>query len=742
MARPTLKISDRYTIATVFAVILAAFTLKPFTVDWSYLVLSVILVIALGAVGVVLRRLRLGEGLVLGVSLLVLLGFVFAVSLGVGGGESANILSRFLDLFRGAIDHMRTMAAPMPEHPGVRMLFVTAVGIIFIVTDMMVQGIDRPVWALAPLSFLFLGPALGLRDDVGILNFVLIGVGYLAILLAEGINTAERWPRGVRRSSADLSAGPLAWRLAGLVAVPAVILTMLLGSAVPILTSQGWGLTKPKGHDGPLTLQDPTLDLRRNLNQPENRTVITYRTDQPSGAYLRMASLPVFSNAGWQNAAMQLTGGTDLPPAPGVKTTATQKVRRTQIQVSDFRAEYLPLPFATDSFDARGEWSYDRDSLVVLATGADRMQQLSGLGYSVTSYDIEPDGPGLASAPAGNPPDAQLTMPIPQDLPDSLINKTLELTNNQSTPALKAAAIQAYLRSSEFQYSTEPQPGSGYQAIENFLFRDKKGYCEQFATSMAMMARIAGIPSRVSVGFLPGQRNGDQYEVQIRDMHAWPELWFDGYGWVRFEPTPSVASPPAWTVTSNTGSSNNPGASPSPAPAETVAPSQEPTPTPEPEPSQVPVPPAEPGFPWKRAGLAALLVALAAALAAAPMLVRSRRRDARLADGGEPAERVERAWAEVKDTVIDHGGRWPAGSPRVIGAVLAHDLDPTSAKSMRVLALQVERARYARSLELNTDLAALTDQVRAGVIDQAEPGDRLLATWWPKSLWARLFGKL
>ena len=56
---------------------------------------------------------------------------------------------------------------------------------------------------------------------------------------------------------------------------------------------------------------------------------------------------------------------------------------------------------------------------------------------------------------------------------------------------------------------------------------------------MAMMARVVGIPSRVAVGFLPGERVGNIWEVSIRDMHAWPELFFAGYGWVRFEPTPA-----------------------------------------------------------------------------------------------------------------------------------------------------------------------------------------------------------
>ncbi|GAB3623395.1 DUF3488 and transglutaminase-like domain-containing protein [Mariniluteicoccus endophyticus] len=739
----SLKVSDRSAIATVVAVSLAAATIKPFTQDWTYLILSVVLCIALGAASAVLRRLRLGELVTFGVNLLLLVGFLFSMALGLGG-EGSNVFTRIVGLYVSGVEHMATQAPPMSDHPGVRLMFVTAVGLIYLVTDMVVQAIERPVWAIAPLSCLYLAPALGLMgEDVGMIPFVLLVVGYMGILLAEGINTSERWPRGVRRSSADRASAPLAWRLAALVAIPATILALTLGSFVPIRTSQGWGLSKPRGNEGPLTLQDPTQDLRRNLNQPENRTVMTYRTDQPEGTYLRMASLPVFSAAGWQNASMQLTGGSDLPPAPGYRIKPGQKQRTTELQVLDFRAEYLPLPYAADSFNARGEWSYDRDSLVVLATGGDRMNQLPNLQYTAKSYDVVPDGPGLAAANSTNPPDAQLTMPIPQDLPDSIVNKALELTRDQQAPALKAAAIQAWLRSPEFQYSTEPQPGSGYQAIENFLFKDKKGYCEQFSTSMAMMARIVGIPSRVAVGFLPGERVGDHYEVQIRDMHAWPELWFEGYGWVRFEPTPSVASPPAWTIAARgTGERPITGNTPTPQPEQTVAPTEEPTPTPEPEPTQVPVPPAGPQFPIWQALAAAGLVALIALLAASPMLIRNRRRDIRLTPAADPGLRVENAWDEVRDSVIDHGGKWPVGSPRVIGALMAHDLDPTSGKAMKALSLMVERARFAQTHHPADDLTPLVLQIREGILNGTEWDDRFMATWWPRSLWMRLFRKI
>lgn len=730
--------SDRYSIAITLAVILAATTLTPLVTDRVYLSLSVLLVLALGAISLMMRRFKVSDGLILGTQILVLVAYLLALSMGSGAG--GNPFTRFVGLYGQAIDHMQSQAAPMAANAGVNLMFVTAVGMIMILTDVMVQGVDRPLWAIAPLATLFLVPALGLRQDVGILQFLAVGVGYLAILLAEGINNSTGWTRGAKLDSTRNSTG-LAWRIGALVAVPAIIFTLLGSLLIPTLNSNGWGVQKPRGTDGPLQMNNPALDLRKNLNQPEDRVVMTYQTNKPDGAYLRMASLPVFDANGWQNAPMQLNSGEDLPPAAGF-TQDPGELRRTDLKISDFDSEYLPLPYATDRFNADGEWAYDRDSLVVLATGQNRTKAINNLQYSVDSTDVTPDGPGLSQAKTGNPPDAQLTAPLPQDVPNDIVDLSLRLTQGVEQPALKAAAIQSYLRSDEFTYSTEPSNRAGYPALQEFLFGDKKGYCEQFAGAMAVMARVAGIPSRVAVGFLPGEKNGDNYEVSIRDMHAWPELYFEGYGWVRFEPTPSVATAPSWTVQSGSNDTDGGEPTPQPAPTEEVSPTPEP-PTPSAEPTEQPAPPAAgPRIPWGKIGIGTGIGVLVLAAAAAPMLTRMGRRRRRLEAVGSEASRVENAWAEVRDSVRDTGGQWPNGSPREISAALSRRLDPQSAQAFSALALMVERARYARSLSLHADPTAVTHQIRRGLMARLDGVGRIVAVAWPQSVWFNLTEKI
>ena len=88
--------------------------------------------------------------------------------------------------------------------------------------------------------------------------------------------------------------------------------------------------------------------------------------------------------------------------------------------------------------------------------------------------------------------------------------------------------------------------GDGFEVIAEFLEK-KSGYCVHFSSAMAILARMAGIPARISLGYLPGDRvvGADtrlSYTVGTDDLHAWPELYFSGVGWVPFEPTPGAGS--------------------------------------------------------------------------------------------------------------------------------------------------------------------------------------------------------
>lgn len=743
---PGLQATDRSAIAVVVAIALAAGTLTPLTEDHSYLGPSWLLIGVIGGLSLLLRRIGLGSLAVVGVQLVVWAGAVLALGARLTTLTSHGPVAQVFAEYAAAAVHMRNESAPMSPDDGVRLLLVSAIGVIAIIADLLVLGLNRPAFGIAPVATLYLVPALGLSLDTGVWPLLLIAVGYLGILVAGGLNHNARWTRGLTRDTADSSgyADPVVWRAAALIGLPAVVATLIFGLILPTISLSGIGFGTGTGSNGPIQLTDPTLDLKRNLTQPQDRPIFSYQTTGDQGQYVRLASLPAFSRSGWQNAETPIQSGPDLPAVPGLADVSGAN-RTTTIKITDFNSEYLPMPYAPRRFEAAGNWGIDPNSLVVISSDRSsraRSQATANLTYTVQSQDVRPTATELANTGIGTPVDSAVTSAVPRDLPASITALTKRITARASTPAGRASAIQDYLRSPKnFTYSTSPQPGSGYQALTNFLFRDKQGYCEQFAATMALMARIEGIPSRVAVGFLPGEQDGNRWVVSVRDTHAWPELYFAGYGWIRYEPTPSsvTGSAPAWTEARNV---QVPSATSSAAPSA--------------KPSSSGVAPRDPN--QNRAdqaqnqagstgsghlvrnlliGAGALLVLL---MLAAPASIRVRRRSNRL-DVDQPAvDQVEGAWSEIRDSVIDLGGRWPVGSPRSIGDQLAGRLETEESASIGQLAVMVERSRYARTFADTESTAGLSNialGVRRGLAQPLSRRARVRARLFPRSVLRR-----
>ncbi|MEA2170277.1 MAG: protein-glutamine gamma-glutamyltransferase, partial [Solirubrobacteraceae bacterium] len=108
------------------------------------------------------------------------------------------------------------------------------------------------------------------------------------------------------------------------------------------------------------------------------------------------------------------------------------------------------------------------------------------------------------------------------------------------TPYDYVLAVNNYLRSSRFTYTEKPKLASDVPPLEEFLFDTHAGYCQQFSGAMALLLRMGGVPARVAAGFTPGglRTGSDEWVVRDTDAHSWVEAWFDGIGWVTFDPTP------------------------------------------------------------------------------------------------------------------------------------------------------------------------------------------------------------
>lgn len=745
---------DRLALAAAVATLLAALTLTVTTQDRSYLGWSVLLVAVLTAVGAVVRRTRAGDLTAFGAQVVALAGFLAAFAWwGLASdrpavtapGAEIDLFSWLGQLTGSGIEHLRGESAPMAPHPGVLWWMVCIVGVTLLLTDLLVCVLRHPAWGIAPGLALFLIPALTLSSDLGVAGGLAVVVGYLGILLADSLNRAERWRRGVIEDPAapPRPVTPVLWGSAAAVTLPAVALALLAWLVVP--TGKIGLPTGPgNGANGPIQLGDPSVDLKRNLVRPDDVPVLNYTTTggDNRGLYLRLASLPQFDARGWQNAQIQLVQG--QPGAVPGASGETGPRRNTTIRIGDFNSEYLPLPYAPRSIAVNGSWGYDPLSLVYVAMSGDRTRATRDLTYQVESTDVDPDPSTLTRAGAGSPADNGITLALPSDLPQRVRDLANQVTSGASSPAGKAARIQAYLRDGAFTYSTDPQPGTGYEALENFLFRDRTGYCEQFSAAMAVMARAVGIPSRVAIGFLPGERVGDHYLVTTHDLHAWPELYFDGLGWVRWEPTPGNGTvAPSWTRVVDPGPTASATASatdtnePTEGPGRTNGPDDEPTAAAS---SEAPGTTGD-GGPWSTAALVTLLAGAIVVIAGlTPAALRNRQRAGRLGPGvASVGARVEGAWQEVRATVVDFRGAWPAGSPRTIGRQLSRGLEPAAAQDVTQLALLVERTRYARGSAATPevgDLPGLVGRIRTALIGPASRWQRVRAALWPRSIWS------
>ena len=174
-----------------------------------------------------------------------------------------------------------------------------------------------------------------------------------------------------------------------------------------------------------------------------------------------------------------------------------------------------------------------------------------GLVYSVISEVPVTDAWWLRQAPDRVPQRLERYLQLPDDLPGRVGDLAAHITADRTTVHGRVLGVQSWLRTKTRYDLDVPRDPEGVEAVDHFLFETRRGYCEQIATSMAVMLRTLGIPTRLVTGYGPGQRNPltGYFEVKQSDAHAWLEVFYAGVGWVQYDPTfgvpqaaPSAAS--------------------------------------------------------------------------------------------------------------------------------------------------------------------------------------------------------
>jgi transglutaminase-like putative cysteine protease len=348
----------------------------------------------------------------------------------------------------------------------------------------------------------------------------------LARLRAWGPNLGGRWGR----------AGGLG-RWARRLGLTAGVVALVLPGILP---GFGSGSLLRVDRPGGRVAVNPIVDIRPNLLQNPPAHLFTVRADR--AAYWRMVALDRFDGRVWSATDLAVEDGIPVGdgsilggPQPKTFARVTQEFVVAELSVPWLPAAYRP------STTAAGQGRWDGDAAMLAIDGKTE----EGFRYGVTSNVPIAAPPRLDQIDPGVYGDLDRYTILPNSVPDRIHELARNLTAETDTPFRGLLAIQEHLRS--FTYDEKAVPGHGVDDMLFFLEQSRRGYCEQFAGTMAVLARSLGYPSRVAVGFLPGDRNRDgSFRVTSDDVHAWTEVYFGPiYGWLAFEPTPTRENPVA-----------------------------------------------------------------------------------------------------------------------------------------------------------------------------------------------------
>ena len=766
----------RLTLMAAVATMLTAVSLTPVLADGGWAGPMITVVLAVAVVGGVTRQLGWPAWLTVALQVLALVltltvTFVSSVAiLGLLPGPAA--WRELQQMAHQGFTLTWNEAPPVTVTNGVALIIAGGVGIVAVTVDLLAVSLRRATIAGVPLFVLYLTPAAVLPDGVPWPLFALAGIGWVGLLLAEGSEQLSRWGRSLRTTSDDAeplhAVGGTGRRLGATALVVAVALPMVMPSLGEGVFGAGGtdpNANRPGGSASgvrSVITVNPIIDLRRNLTQAADTEVMRYITTDTTPQYFRIATLDEFNGSSWtlerMQASVEQQAATGLPQPPGLVDAVARTPVTTDVTVTALNTPRLPLPYPVTRVDITGDWRWDAQSFDVFS--AVEGATAGGISYTASSLDVEPTADQLRAAPpAGSELDAYLVLPDPTR---SLLQPIVDdITHGASNDYDRALDIQNWFRT-EFTYSLARAPGNNETALQSFL-TDRSGYCEQFAASMGLMARVAGIPSRVQVGFTPGTRlEGQTWEVTAHDAHAWPELWFSGVGWVRFEPTPGGGdggATPGWAPAPvSPGANSGPDGRSGPA-ANHGIPRLHKNPSGLPGARQLPgaagpggrgvgadvqgtvVEPASRSWEWYLLGVA-LLGGLALT---APAVAATTRRRKRWAAVSDEQGAIAAAWSDVLETATDLDLEPRATeTPRDLARRLPRQGGMTirSKEAFVELAAALERARYSRSGAVPEGVGAgsvsqhwrtVSDQVCAALFDAVNVRDRRRAKWWPTS---------
>ena len=595
-----MTLNRRMTLTVAFACALASTGLYPLFqgTAWFYAGLGAIITVAACGMLSRLRTLPVVVCMAIGViGLLLYLNLVFEVRhswLVVPTPDSIRLL---WDLAGAGISDSHRYAPPAPELSGLILLAAGGVGITAILTDLIAVRLRSAALAGLPLLVLFTVPITMNAQHEGIgtaVVFCLGTAGYMAMLSADGRERIRVWGRlvslwrsgslydaarrGPGRGAVAYTApsgdgartgpgmaegepGPDTRALAAAgrrVGLASIVLALAVPLIVPGLHASKLFSSGPGIGGSGAGAAAPAIGLPNSLSQTlkdlQNKPaeVLSYTTtasrqlETDDALYLQQYVYDELGSQGWENQTYtthETLAGT-LPLAQGLTGTAQYQQVKTTVSVvgnqltnhSAAVPTFLAMPYPAAQVSAPpGTWLSDPELMVFSQSPSVDVDR-----YQAVSYAVDPTAAQLNAA--ARPP-ANLTADL--QLPASYRVAELkriadQITAGKATEFAKVNALATWLSGPLFTYTANAPMFDTAAGLINFLTKGKSGVCVQSAYAMTVLTRLLGIPARLAGGFTEGSpSSGNTYVVKTDDAHAWAEVYFTGFGWVKFEATPS-----------------------------------------------------------------------------------------------------------------------------------------------------------------------------------------------------------
>lgn len=693
-------------VAAAAAVVLASTSMAGVIVGVQWLGFVLVAAACVAAAGVLLRGVPVrgrplpAVAVVLGqlFALCCLLTVVFTRTGLLALLPTPTALGDLRTLLSEAMEQVQTGVPPVDATTEMLLLVTIGLGLVAVAVDAIAVTASAPAAAGLVLLCVFAVPASVADSMLPWWSFAAGAAGFAALLAVDGQRRHLAW-RGASTAPADPGAAPTATAVAG----AALLVALLAGGVLTAvgtagrLPGTGGGLGA--GSTSGIGLK-PFTALRGQLDREGVAELFRVRgLDQQM--YLRALTLRRFvPQQGWEVSGISGQPLRDELPLP-VDQLTTGSQADIEIESLQYADSWLPVYGVPTSVQGSvSGYKYDSASGTIYNDRSRRPRR-----YSEKALIAEPTAQLLRAASG---PDTVIDREyLRQDgISDRVRQLAEEVTRNAGNRFDRALALNNYLTDPDngFRYDLRTHIGSSGDALEDFLFEGKAGYCEQYASSMGVLLRAIGIPSRVVIGYTAGYETGDARMITTDDAHAWVEVFFPGVGWVVFDPTPLSDGRgviPAY-VSSENSQSRSPGQSLDPDAASNTAAAPatggaEPTGTDQAD--NALAAPGDGGGGWMKPLAATVLVLLLlAALVCGPATIRGLQRRGRLhaiATGGPDAATA--AWQELLAESWDRGTAVPGtDTVRLAANRLArdHGLDDAGRNGLRTVIGAIERSWY------------------------------------------------